>query len=215
VDWANYSLGGILSSDGKCKPFDASANGFARAEGGVSIVLKPLEAALKDGDHIYGTILGTAINSTGSLAPVSAPVASAQQAAMEAALRQARLSPQDVDFFELHATGTSRGDPTEANWIGALFQRDSEILVGSTKGNVGYVCMSERISCSDLIAATSRSRRFSRRSARFSPSSRVVSSRPQQILSHRTRPLSGPSIECVRRQRSRLCQCAKGEPSLG
>jgi acyl transferase domain-containing protein len=94
---------------------------------------------LRDGDHIYGSVLGSAINSTGSLAPVSAPVAVAQQAAMEAALRQAGRSPQDVDFLELHATGTAKGDPTEANWVGPMFKRDNEILIGSVKGNIGSV----------------------------------------------------------------------------
>jgi acyl transferase domain-containing protein len=144
ADWINYSQGGIVNVDGKCKPFDSHADGFGRGEGCVSVVLKPLDAALRDSDKIYGLIRGSAINSTGSLAPVSAPVASTQQAAMEAALRQARLSPQDVDFLELHATGTSRGDPTEANWVGPLFQRDGDILIGSVKGNIGYVDMSER-----------------------------------------------------------------------
>jgi acyl transferase domain-containing protein len=156
IEWANYSQGGIVSAEGKCKPFDVDADGcvtlgfswdtdltgvppsFARGEGVVTIVLKPLEAALRDGDRIYGSILGSAINSTGSVAPVSAPVAAAQQAAMEAALEQTGRSPQDVDFLELHATGTSRGDPTEANWVGHWFKRSGEILVGSVKGNIGY-----------------------------------------------------------------------------
>jgi hypothetical protein len=105
----------------------------------VSIVLKPLDAALRDGDRIYGSVLGSAINSTGSLQPVSAPVASAQQAAMEAAFRQTGRSPRDVDFLELHATGTAKGDPTEANWVGPWFKRDGETLVGSVKGNIGQV----------------------------------------------------------------------------
>jgi acyl transferase domain-containing protein len=105
----------------------------------VCIVLKPLDAALRDNDKIYGCVLGSAINSTGSLAPVSAPVAAAQQAAMEAAFRQAGRSPHEVDFLELHATGTAKGDPTEANWVGPLFQRNGEVLLGSVKGNIGLV----------------------------------------------------------------------------
>ncbi|CCM00168.1 uncharacterized protein FIBRA_02196 [Fibroporia radiculosa] len=139
AEWLMYSQGGILSRDGKCKPFDASADGFGRGEGVVSIVLKPLDAALRDNDHIYGTILGTRINSSGSLAPVNAPVASAQQDAMMRAFSQAQRRPHDVDFVELHATGTAQGDPTEANWVGAQFKRDDETLVGSVKGNVGHL----------------------------------------------------------------------------
>ncbi|KAH9840995.1 thiolase-like protein [Rhodofomes roseus] len=138
TEWLMYSQGGILSPDGKCKPFDASADGFGRGEAVVSIVLKPLDAALRDHDKIYATILGTGVNSSGSLAPVNAPVASAQQDAMLRAFAQARRSPQDVDFIELHATGTASGDPTEANWVGARFGRDTELLVGSVKGNIGH-----------------------------------------------------------------------------
>ncbi|KZT66436.1 hypothetical protein DAEQUDRAFT_739999 [Daedalea quercina L-15889] len=137
-EWLVYSQGGILSPDGKCKPFDASANGFGRGEAVASIVLKPMDAALRDRDKIYATILGTGVNSSGSLAPVNAPVASAQQDAMIRAFAQAQRSPQEVDYVELHATGTASGDPTEANWVGVQFKRDAELLVGSVKGNVGH-----------------------------------------------------------------------------
>ncbi|KAI0768339.1 ketoacyl-synt-domain-containing protein [Trametes elegans] len=139
LEWLSYSQGGVLSPDGKCKPFDASANGFGRGEGVVCMVLKPLAAALRDGDKVYATILGTGINSCGSLAPISAPVASAQQEAMVRAFAQARRDPREVDFLELHATGTAMGDPTEANWVGKQFSRDGELLIGSVKGNIGHL----------------------------------------------------------------------------
>jgi hypothetical protein len=58
---------------------------------------------------------------------------------MRRAFQMAGRSPQDVSFLELHATGTARGDPTEANWAGKAFQRDGDILIGSVKGNIGYV----------------------------------------------------------------------------
>ncbi|KAH9934295.1 ketoacyl-synt-domain-containing protein [Fomitopsis serialis] len=135
---ASVHQAGILSPDGKSQPFDASANGFGRGEAVVSIVLKPLHAALRDCDRIYAAILGTGVNSSGSLAPISAPVASAQQDAMLRAFAQAGRSPREVDFIELHATGTASGDPTEANWVGAQFRRDAELLVGSVKGNIGH-----------------------------------------------------------------------------
>jgi acyl transferase domain-containing protein len=112
---------------------------FGRAEAAAVIVLKPLEQALEDGDRIRGVILGTGINSSGSIAPVNAPVASAQENAMRRAFQMAGRSPQDVSFLELHATGTARGDPTEANWAGKAFQRDGDLLIGSVKGNIGYV----------------------------------------------------------------------------
>ncbi|EGN93605.1 hypothetical protein SERLA73DRAFT_63646, partial [Serpula lacrymans var. lacrymans S7.3] len=139
IDWITYSNGSLLAKDGKCKPFDQSADGFARAEACAAIVIKPLEDALRDQDRIYATILGTAINSTGGGAPPGAPVPEAQRDAMLHAFRRAGRRPQDVDFVELHATGTAKGDPVEANWVGAHFQRQEELLIGSVKGNIGLV----------------------------------------------------------------------------
>ncbi|KAI0068636.1 hypothetical protein BV25DRAFT_1910396 [Artomyces pyxidatus] len=136
-DWLIYTQGGVLAPDGKCKPFDASADG--RGEGAVVIVLKPLEKAIEDGDKIYATILGTGVNSSGSLAPVNAPVAAAQQDAMQRAFKSAGRDPKEVDFIELHATGTAQGDPTEANWVGEQFKRDDELIIGSVKGNLGHL----------------------------------------------------------------------------
>ncbi|KIJ47810.1 hypothetical protein M422DRAFT_248376 [Sphaerobolus stellatus SS14] len=138
VDWVQYSQGGILAPDGKCKPFDASADGFSRGEAGVAVVLKRLDKAMEDGDHIYATILGTGINSSGSAAPVNAPVATAQRDAMQRAWKQSGRDPKEVDFVEVHATGTAAGDPTEANWVGEVFHRDDELLLGSVKGNIGH-----------------------------------------------------------------------------
>ncbi|KAK7042171.1 hypothetical protein R3P38DRAFT_307459 [Favolaschia claudopus] len=138
MDWVSYSQSGVLSADGKCKPFDASADGFARAEGCVVVVIKPLEDALRDNDRVYATILATAINSTGAGGPPGAPVAESQVQAMEHAFKRAGKKPSDVGFVELHATGTAKGDPTEVNWVGKHFRRSDELLVGSVKGNIGH-----------------------------------------------------------------------------
>ncbi|TFK49392.1 hypothetical protein OE88DRAFT_1662947 [Heliocybe sulcata] len=140
TEWLTYSqVTGVLAPDGKCKPFDASANGFSRSEGVVAIVLKPLDAALRDTDKIYGSILGTGVNSSGQLAPIHAPVAEAQKEAMQRAFRQAGRSPREVDFIESHTTGTAQGDPTEVNWIGAEFSRKDDLIMGSLKGNMGHL----------------------------------------------------------------------------
>ncbi|KIK54393.1 polyketide synthase [Collybiopsis luxurians FD-317 M1] len=138
IDIIAYSQGGVLAPDGMCKPFDASADGFSRGEGCVAIVLKPLDKAIADGDFIYGSILGTGINATGSSAPVYAPLASAQEDAMRRAYDGTGRSPCEVDFVELHATGTSVGDPIEANWVGRAFSRNDELVIGSVKGNIGH-----------------------------------------------------------------------------
>ncbi|KAF4618329.1 hypothetical protein D9613_011586 [Agrocybe pediades] len=139
ADFMYYSNSSLLSKDGKCKPFDESADGFARGEGVCVIVLKPLKDAVRDGDHIYATVLGTGINSTGSAAPVHAPVGNAQADAMLRAYKGTGRRPEEVDFIELHATGTAAGDPTEANWVGEKFKRDGELLIGSVKGNIGHL----------------------------------------------------------------------------
>ncbi|KAF8990610.1 hypothetical protein BDQ17DRAFT_1393106 [Cyathus striatus] len=121
IDFIQYSQGGILSPDGKCKPFDESANGFGRGEGVCTIVIKPLEDAIRDGDPIYASILGTGINSSGGEAPVSAPVATAQEDAMRRAYMHTGRRPSEADFLELHATD------------------EGELLIGSVKGNIGHL----------------------------------------------------------------------------
>ncbi|KAJ7583475.1 hypothetical protein C8J56DRAFT_1055239 [Mycena floridula] len=139
IDFIQYSQGGVLSPEGKCKPFDASADGFSRGEGAVVIVVKILEDAIRDGDHIYASILGTALTSNGSAAPANAPVGAAQAEAMRQAYSGTGRSPKEVDFVELHATGTAAGDPVEANWTGREFQREDEVIIGSVKGNIGHL----------------------------------------------------------------------------
>ncbi|GJJ10518.1 Type I Iterative PKS [Clathrus columnatus] len=140
-EWIQYSQAGVLSKDGKSKPFDASADGFSRGEGVACIVLKPLDKAIRDGDRVYATILASAINSAGSQGPLNAPVAAAQQAAMMRAYEISGRNPSEVDFVEMHATGTAAGDPTEANWVGEQFkhQDGSPLLAGSVKGNLGHL----------------------------------------------------------------------------
>ncbi|KAJ7675951.1 polyketide synthase [Mycena polygramma] len=128
-----YSQGGVLAPDGKCKPFDISADGlhlrFCKLFSDLVVLRKT---------H-FAKILGTGINSTGAAGPVSAPVAEAQMDAMHRAYTGTGRQPSEVDYIELHATGTAAGDPTEANWVGSEFQRDSELLVGSVKGNIGHL----------------------------------------------------------------------------
>lgn len=84
-------------------------------------------------------VLGTGVSSCGSLAPVNAPVAEAQVNAMERAYEAAGRLPSEVDFVECHGTGTAAGDPAEANWVGKRFARSGELLIGSVKGNIGFV----------------------------------------------------------------------------
>ncbi|KAJ6487079.1 hypothetical protein C8R47DRAFT_951995, partial [Mycena vitilis] len=139
AEWRNYCLSGVLSSDGITKPFDDGADGFGRGEGAAVVVIKPLEDALRDNDHIYSVIVGSAINSTGSLMPLSVPSGVAQKECIQTAYMRAGLRPTDADFAELHITGTSVGDPIEANAAGEIFARQEHLDVGSVKGNLGHL----------------------------------------------------------------------------
>ena len=133
---------GMLSPDGQCKAFDASANGFVRGEGCGIVVLKRLSDAESDGDPIWGVVLGSAINQDGASAGLTVPSADAQVGVIRDALHQAGVVPADVDYLEAHGTGTLVGDPIELNSAAEAYSpgRNSAnpLLVGSIKTNIGH-----------------------------------------------------------------------------
>lgn len=131
----------MLSPDGRCRTFDAAANGFARGEGCAIIALKRLEDAEADNDRVLAVIRGCAINQDGASSGLTVPNGPAQEAVIRAALAQAGLSPAQVAYVEAHGTGTELGDPLEARALGAVFARDrtAPLLVGSVKTNIGHL----------------------------------------------------------------------------
>ncbi|MEU8516742.1 beta-ketoacyl synthase N-terminal-like domain-containing protein, partial [Kitasatospora sp. NPDC048722] len=134
---------GALSPDGRCYTFDARANGYVRGEGGVAVVLKPLDRALADGDHVHCVILGSAVNNDGASTALTVPDRTAQEAVLRTAHERAGTSPLAVQYVELHGTGTPVGDPVEAAALGAVLGRgrtpDDALHVGSAKTNVGHL----------------------------------------------------------------------------
>ncbi|WP_406501861.1 SDR family NAD(P)-dependent oxidoreductase [Streptomyces sp. NBC_01590] len=134
---------GGLSPDGRCYTFDQRANGYVRGEGGGAVLLKPLSRALADGDPVYCTILGSAMNSDGTTDGLTVPSPAAQAAVIRAAYRRSAVDVSDVGYVELHGTGTRRGDPVEAEALGTAIGRDRHpdrpLLVGSAKTNVGHL----------------------------------------------------------------------------
>ncbi|MGD0739971.1 MAG: SDR family NAD(P)-dependent oxidoreductase [Terracidiphilus sp.] len=132
----------MLSPDGQCRAFDASANGYVRGEGAGVVMLKPLRAALDAGDPIYAVIRATAINQDGHTVGMTVPSAVAQQAMIEDALLKAGIGPRDVQYVEAHGTGTPIGDPIEARAIGSALSlgRDENqfCAIGSVKTNLGH-----------------------------------------------------------------------------
>ncbi|MFE3983006.1 SDR family NAD(P)-dependent oxidoreductase [Nocardia tengchongensis] len=133
---------GALAPDGRCKPFDARANGFTRSEGAVVVALKRLEDAVAAGDRIYATIKGSAVNQDGQTSGFTAPSVSAQVAVVRAALAAARVTADQVGFIEGHGTGTSLGDPIEMAALAEVLRladRETPLNVGSVKANLGHL----------------------------------------------------------------------------
>ncbi|MFE5208782.1 SDR family NAD(P)-dependent oxidoreductase, partial [Streptomyces sp. NPDC056600] len=134
---------GALSPDGRCFTFDERANGYARGEGGVAVVLKPLDRARADGDRVHCVILGSAVNNDGASRGLTVPDRAAQEAVIREAHRRAGTDPASVGYVELHGTGTPVGDPVEAAALGAALgagrPAGSPLRVGSAKTNVGHL----------------------------------------------------------------------------
>ncbi|MFJ1863541.1 SDR family NAD(P)-dependent oxidoreductase [Streptomyces sp. NPDC088097] len=134
---------GGLSPDGTAYTFDARANGFVRGEGGGVVVLKPLDRALADGDRVYGVIRGSAVNNDGATPGLTVPSGEAQRLVLREAYEKAGIGPAEVQYVELHGTGTPVGDPIEAAALGAVLgagrAADDPLLVGSAKTNVGHL----------------------------------------------------------------------------
>lgn len=138
-----FSKWGMLSSDGKCKTFDASADGFVPGEGGGAVILKRLSNALEDGDRIRAVIRGTAVNHDGRTTVLTAPNGLAQEAVMRAALKNAMLEPHEISYIESHGTGTSLGDPIEVEAIGNVYggvtAESAHCVLGAVKTNLGHL----------------------------------------------------------------------------
>ncbi|MDE2945317.1 MAG: SDR family NAD(P)-dependent oxidoreductase [Gemmatimonadota bacterium] len=133
----------MLSPDGQCKTFDASANGYVRGEGCGVVVLKRLSEAAADGDRIWAVIRGSAVNHGGASTGLTVPHTPALEEVMLTALADAGVSPLEIDYLEAHGTGTTVGDPIEANAVVAVYgegrDADNPLLMGSVKTNIGHL----------------------------------------------------------------------------
>lgn len=133
----------MLSADGHCRPFDASAAGTIFSDGAALVVLKPLQAALDDGDHVYAVIEGSAINNDGgNKASFTAPNPDGQREVILAAQQDAGIAAADIGYVEAHGTATPLGDPIEVQALTDAFAANgggSECLLGSVKSNVGHL----------------------------------------------------------------------------
>ncbi len=134
---------GMLAPDGRCKTFDASANGYVRGEGCGILVLKRLSDAEADGDRIWGVIRGSAMNQDGATQGLTVPSRDAQVKVIHDALRKSGIPATQVDYVEAHGTGTPVGDPIELEAMGAAYGKDRPpdrpLLIGSVKTNFGHL----------------------------------------------------------------------------
>jgi acyl transferase domain-containing protein len=137
------SAGGALAADGRCKTFDASADGYGRGEGAGAVVLKTLSRARADGDRVYAVIRGSAVNHNGASGGLTVPSADAQAEVITTALAQGGVDPAAVDYVEAHGTGTPLGDPIELTALdrvlGAARPDGPPLLVGSVKTNIAHL----------------------------------------------------------------------------
>ncbi|ANN16014.1 polyketide synthase [Amycolatopsis orientalis] len=133
------SKGQFLSPDARCKSFDHRANGYARGEGAGVLLLKPLPAAVRDGDRIHAVVRGTAVNQDGRTPGITVPSVDAQRTLIERACQVGDVEPASVGYFEAHGTGTAVGDPIEATAIGEVLGDSSRThWIGSVKANFGH-----------------------------------------------------------------------------
>ncbi|MEO7734912.1 MAG: type I polyketide synthase, partial [Kofleriaceae bacterium] len=134
------SKANLLAPDGRCKMFDAAADGYVRSEGGGVVVLKSLDRALADGDRIRGVIRGSAAMHNGRTEWIMASNPEAQHRLMREALDGSGVDPAEIGYVELHGTGTRKGDPIEARAVAAMYGagRARPLLVGSIKTNIGH-----------------------------------------------------------------------------
>ncbi|MFI5621760.1 SDR family NAD(P)-dependent oxidoreductase [Streptomyces sp. NPDC051567] len=132
-----------LSPTGESRAFDASADGFVPGEGVVTVVVKPLVDALRDGDRIRGVIRGSAVNHGGRTSGLTVPSSGAQREVIAAALRDAGVGPESIQMVEAHGTGTSLGDPIEVEGLTRAWReytdRSQFCAIGSLKSNIGHL----------------------------------------------------------------------------
>ncbi|KAI9762130.1 MAG: Type I Iterative PKS [Chaenotheca gracillima] len=143
-NFAGLDRGHFLSRTGNCNAFDDGADGYCRADGVASLVLKRLEDAIADNDPIQGVIVGAGTNHSAEAVSITRPHAGAQEAIFEKLLSHADLDPHDVSYVEMHGTGTQAGDGVEMRSVLGTFAPDQKrrphqtLHLGSAKANIGH-----------------------------------------------------------------------------
>lgn len=139
----NFCQAGMLAKDGRCKSFDARADGYIRGEGCGVLILKRLDDAEREKLPVLAVIKGSAINQDGSSSGFTVPNGRAQIEVIQKALADANIEPSAVDYVEAHGTGTALGDPIEINAINNVYgqwrKTADPLFVGTVKSNIGHL----------------------------------------------------------------------------
>lgn len=136
------SKGGFLSKSGRCRAFDAAADGYVRGEGAGVVALKPLAQAQADGDRIYALIHATGLTQDGHTPGIALPSGASQERLLRQVYARAGISADDLAYIEAHGPGTQAGDPIEANSLGSVLgmrrRHGNPVWIGSVKTNIGH-----------------------------------------------------------------------------
>jgi acyl transferase domain-containing protein len=142
-EWnVNFTKAHMLAPDGRCKTFDASANGYVRGEGCGVVILQRLSDAEAAGRRIAAVIRASAVNQDGASGGLTVPSGPSQERVIRRALEGAGLAPHEIDYIEAHGTGTSLGDPIEVAALGAVFgerPKTAPLALGCVKTNIGHL----------------------------------------------------------------------------
>jgi acyl transferase domain-containing protein/NADPH:quinone reductase-like Zn-dependent oxidoreductase/acyl carrier protein len=143
LGFVSFSKASMLSKTGRCRVFDAAADGYVRSEGGGLLLLKDYDLAVADGNPILAIVAHSSVNTDGHKSGITVPSSTAQAALLTRAYQQAGIDPAQIDYLEAHGTGTAVGDPIEAHALGEALARhrprSQPLLIGSVKGNVGHL----------------------------------------------------------------------------
>ncbi len=139
--YVGFSRASMLSPTGLCRPFDAAADGYVRAEGAIAVVLRSMSAAHKARNRIHAVIVGSGVNQDGRTTGLSLPSAASQRELLSRVYAKFGVDPRDLSFVEAHGTGTQVGDPIEADALGNGLgrARSRPLPIGSIKSNIGHL----------------------------------------------------------------------------